>query len=108
MRHIGAGTAAEVCRARRALAETSGAEAIFLELPLAQAGTPEVCRAAEEEGFFFSGLASHFAADGDALLLQWLGVELDIALLQVENPFARDLVAYVAQERERAGKARSS
>jgi hypothetical protein len=42
---VGAETAAEIRRTRHSLYETRGAEAVFLELPLAQAGTPEPCRA---------------------------------------------------------------
>jgi hypothetical protein len=100
VRRVGADTAAAVGRARR---ELSGAEVVFLDLPLAQAGTPEVCRAAEEEGFFFSGIGPSFAADGDILRLQRLNVDLDVALLQIESAFARELVAYVARERDRVG-----
>jgi hypothetical protein len=102
----GAETAAEVCRTRRYLCETCGAEAIFLELPLAQAATPELCRAVEQDGFFFSGIGPCFGTVGDALRLQFLNVDLDIALLQLHGRLAHELAAYVARERERVGKAR--
>jgi hypothetical protein len=36
-----------------------------------------------------------------ALRLQYLGVELDASLFQIENPFARELLAYVESERMR-------
>jgi hypothetical protein len=104
VRRVGTDTAAEVARARRELSAGSGVEVIFLELPLAQAGTPGLCRAAEEAGFYFSGVGPCFARDGDALRLEALNVELDVALLQIETPFARELVEYVARERERVGK----
>jgi serine/threonine-protein kinase RsbW len=94
----GSDTAAQIARARRELSG-SGAEAVFLDLPLAQAETPALCRAAEEDGFFFSGIGPRFAADGDALRLQWLGVPLDLSLLQIDSPWARELVAYVGRER---------
>ena len=67
----------------------------------------DACRAAEDDGFFFSGLGPCFAADGDVLRLQWLGVDLDLRLLQIENPFARELADYVARERARVGAARA-
>src|SRR5262245_56967385 len=67
VRRAGEDTAAEVRRARRGLCEGSGAEAVFLELPLARAETPALCRSLERDGFFFSGIGPHFAADGDAL-----------------------------------------
>lgn len=57
--------------------------------PLGQPRTPAVCEAAEADGFFFSGIAPLYLDDGDALRLQYLGVELDTSLLQIENPFAR-------------------
>jgi hypothetical protein len=49
----------------------------------------------------FSGLGPSFAADGDALRLQYLSVPLDAASLQIASPFGRELLAYVEAERER-------
>ena len=98
---MGADTAAEVRRARRELCNVSGAKALTLELPLSHAGTPHVCRAVEEDGFFFSGVGPAFATEGDALLLQFLGEEIDPCRVQVEHPFGQDLVAYVVRERDR-------
>lgn len=102
---VGEDTAAEVARARRDLCEQAGAEAVELHLPLAQPGTPELCRAAEEEGFFFAGLGPSFLPDGDALILQYLAVPLDTSLLQLASPLARDLLGYIEQERARVGGA---
>jgi hypothetical protein len=104
VRRVGADTAAAVRRARHELCEGRGARVLSLELPLAQAGTAEVCRAAEEEGFFFSGLGPAFAGDGDALLLQFLVEDIDPSLLQVASPFAKDLLAYAGSERGRVRK----
>jgi serine/threonine-protein kinase RsbW len=104
VRDAGPETAAAVARARRSLCEEEGAEAVFLELPLSRASTPRLCEAAEDDGFFFSGVGPYFAADGDALRLQFLNVPLDTALLQVANPFARELVAYAERERQRVRK----
>src|SRR5581483_5309529 len=100
VRQIGPDTGSAVRRLRRELAE-SGAEAIFVEVPLAQPGAPALCRAAESAGFFFSGLGPSFAADGDALRLQYLSVPLDAAGLQIASPFGRELLAYVEAERQR-------
>jgi hypothetical protein len=105
VRRVGVDLTAELRRLRRQLCENSGAEVVYLELPLAQAGTPDLCRAAEQDGFFFSGVGPCFAPDGDALRLQFLTVKLDTALLQVENPMARELVAYVDRERGRVTQA---
>jgi hypothetical protein len=101
VRRVGADTAAAVHRACQELCERAGAKALTLELPLAQAGTATVCRAAEEDGFFFSGLGPAFAGDGDALLLQLPREDIDLSLLQIDHPFAHDLLAYVGAERER-------
>ena len=88
------------------LCDGCGAKAVTLELPLGQPETAEVCRAAEEAGFFFSGLGPAFAAAGDALLMQFLTEDIDLSLIEIENPFAKDLLAYVGRERERVQKAR--
>ena len=103
---VGAATAAEVCRVRRSLCATAAVEAVFLELPLAQPGTPELCRAVEQDGFFFSGIGPCFGTSGDVLRLQFLNVDLDIALLQLHGRFACELAGYVARERERVAKPR--
>ncbi len=101
VRRLGADTVAGVRQARRELCAERGAKALTLELPLTQPGTAEVCRAAEEEGFFFSGLGPGFAHDGDTLLLQFLDEDLDLSLVQIDGPFANDLFTYVARERAR-------
>jgi hypothetical protein len=106
VRRTGADTAATLRQACEKLCDGCGAKAITLELPLVQPETAEVCRAAEEAGFFFSGLGPAFAADGDALLMQYLTEDLDLSLIEIENPFAKDLLAYVGRERERVQKAR--
>jgi hypothetical protein len=106
VRQVGADTPAAVRRARHELCEGYGAKALTLELPLAQPGTTAACRAAEEEGFFFSGLGPAFDGDGDTLLLQFLAEDLDLSLVQIDNPFANDLLAYVGRERERVRQAR--
>ncbi|HEY6368029.1 MAG TPA: hypothetical protein VI585_24890 [Candidatus Binatia bacterium] len=106
VRRAGADTAAAVRQACEKLCDDCGAKAVTLELPLVQPETAEVCRAVEEQGFFFSGLGPAFAADGDALLMQFLAEDLDLSLIEIENPFAKELLAYVARERERVGRAR--
>jgi hypothetical protein len=106
VRRAGADTAAAVRQAREKLCDGCGAKAITLELPLVQPETAEVCRAVEQDGFFFSGLGPAFTADGDALLMQFLSEDLDLSLIEIENPFAKELLDYVAHERERVGRAR--
>jgi hypothetical protein len=101
VQRVGADTAAAIRQARAHLLG-GGTKAIALELPLAQPATAELCRDAEAEGFFFSGLGPAFAADGDALLLQFLVEDLDLSLIQIANPFAKELLGYVSQQRERA------
>src|SRR5262249_29256680 len=94
----GLDSAAAVDRAREKLLD-SGAKAIVLELPLAQPATAGLCREAQQQGFFFSGLGPSFAADGDALLLQFLVEDVDLSLIQIDNPFARELLDYVGRDR---------
>jgi hypothetical protein len=98
---VGEDTAAEIRRARRDLCETAGVQVVYLFLPLTQPGTPELCAAVEADGFFWSGVGPSYAADGDMLCLQYLAVELDLALIQVAGQAGRDLLEYVAAERRR-------
>jgi hypothetical protein len=101
VRRVGNDTAQAICRVRRELCDGGQVEVVYVELPLAQPGTAPVCDAAEEDGFFFSGVAPLYLTGGDAVRLQYLAVDLDTSLLQIENPFARELLAYVERERER-------
>lgn len=101
---VGGDSIAAIRRLRREFWQHSRTDAVYLDLPLAQNGTPALCRAAEAVGFFFSGVGPCFAPDGDVLRLQWLNVPLDTALLQVESPFGRELVAYIEQHRRSVGK----
>jgi len=101
---IGIDTLPEIYQARRDLVYMVGAKVVGLCLPLAQGGTPYLCEAAEEDGFFFSGVQPHFAADGDFLRLQFLNAELDPERIHLSSPFAKTLLTYVLQEKERVGK----
>jgi hypothetical protein len=98
---VGTDTAAEIRRARQDLCAVAETDVVYLYLPLAQAGTPDLCADAETEGFFFSGLGPRFLADGDALCLQYVPRQLDAHRLQVASPFGRELLAYVEAERTR-------
>ncbi|NSW87561.1 MAG: GNAT family N-acetyltransferase [Syntrophobacteraceae bacterium] len=90
-------------QARHDLCVIAEARVVGLLLPLAQAGTPRLCRAAEEQGFFFSGVMPHFAPDGDFLRLQYLNAELRPERIHVSSAFARELLGYILEERERVG-----
>jgi hypothetical protein len=108
VRRVGTETDAAVRQALHDLCATAGAEAVYLELPLAQPGTPSLCSAAEDAGFFFSGLGPGFAPGGDALRLQYLATDLDPERLQIASPFAQELLAYVVAERARVASASGS
>jgi hypothetical protein len=99
----GSESAAEIRQAQRDLRDLAGAEAIYLELPLARPETPALCRVAEGAGFFFAGLGPQFAADGDVLRLQFVKSALDTRQLQLLDPFTQEMLAYVYNERGRVG-----
>ncbi len=98
---VGADTEVEIRRARADLCAVAEVEVVYLYLPLAQAGTPDLCERAEGDGFFFSGIGPRFAKDGDALCLQYVDGELDPRLLEIETPLGRELLDYVTAERAR-------
>jgi hypothetical protein len=105
---IGIDTLPEIYQARRDLCDMVGAKVVGLLLPLAQGGTPYLCEAAEGDGFFFSGVLPHFAADGDFLRLQFLNAPLDPERIHLSSPFAKELLAYVLQEKEAFSDQRSA
>jgi anti-sigma regulatory factor (Ser/Thr protein kinase) len=98
---IGADTFPEIERACHDLCVLAGAAVVFLDLPLAQGGTPDLCDAAEAIGFFFSGVRPHFAADGDFLRLQYLNSTLDPERIHLASPFGRELLDYILKDKAR-------
>jgi anti-sigma regulatory factor (Ser/Thr protein kinase)/GNAT superfamily N-acetyltransferase len=98
---IGIDTLPEIYQARRDLCNIAGAAVVGLFLPLAQGGTSYLCEAAEEDGFFLSGVWPLFAPDGDFLRLQYLNAELDLERVRLFSPFAQELLAYILREKER-------
>jgi hypothetical protein len=102
VRRCGQDTSEEIRKLGRELCD-QGAEVIFLELPLSDSGTPEVGAGAEGNGFFFCGIGPSLLPEGDAIRMQCLSVKLDPSLLQIKNPFARELLSYVDNERRRVG-----
>jgi len=88
-------------RTSRAALTALGADVVYLQLPLAHPATPELCERAREEGFFFSSLAPLACFVGDALRMQYCIQEVDTNLLQLENSFARELLAFIRQDRQR-------
>ncbi|MBA2279871.1 MAG: ATP-binding protein [Acidimicrobiia bacterium] len=98
---VGEDTVAEVRRSTRDLFAVTGAEVVYLELPLADPSTPLLLDEIEEVGYFLSGVGPSFAQDGDALLLQCVPLEVDFSRIEVANPFARELLEYVRADRAR-------
>jgi hypothetical protein len=102
----GAQSAAQIEQARRDLLGHSGAEVIYLELPLDRPASAELCAQAEGMGFFFSGIAPQHPSSGDHLRLQFLKAPLDLGLLQIAGEFARELLAYIGSEMGRLERTR--
>ena len=88
VRRVGKDTVQQVRTVHRELCGSRQVEVVYLELPLTEPGTPEACQALESDGFFFSGVAPLYFPEGDVLRLQFLNVDLDTSLLQIESPFA--------------------
>jgi len=95
----------EILRAAIDLLDIAGAEAVSLDLPLAQSATPLLCERAEAEGFFFVGIWPHGAPDGDMLRLMRLSVPLDLEQVRIRPGFGRALLDYVKAEMTRAATA---
>jgi hypothetical protein len=75
--------------------------ALYASLPLEDPGTPALCEAMEDYGFFFSGVVPWMLGGKDALRLQLPLTPIDLSELVVIGDFGRCLLEYVALERER-------
>jgi len=97
----GTDTVATLRHSKRHLVEHSRAEAVFVDLPLADDATPEIAEGLEAEGFSFAGVAPCFSKDGDLLRLVYLTESLSPDKIKLEGDFARWLVGYALGERHR-------
>lgn len=85
--------------ARNDLCRQAGVRVLYLTMRLTRPGCAEACAAAEQLGFFYSGLAPHFDEGEDVLRLQSVDTTLDAGKLVVVSPFATRLLAYVEADR---------
>lgn len=71
---------------------------VLLELPMANAFTPEASRQAETLGFFFCGVVPEKHPDGDLLRLQyWNGFDVPPGSVQTASDFGAKLCDYTGQ-----------
>ncbi|MBV8491318.1 MAG: hypothetical protein JO199_12380, partial [Candidatus Eremiobacteraeota bacterium] len=75
--------------------------AIYAQLPLDDPGTPALCESMEALGFSFGGVGPWMLDGRDALRLQMTLTPIDLSVLTIVGDFGKELVAYVAAERER-------
>jgi len=85
----------------RLLRENVSVVDVFLDL--STAGTGRVAAALEDAGFIFTGVLPG-GLSGDWLIMQYFnGVLVDYEAIQVEDPFTRDLLAYIRGNDPHAG-----
>ncbi|MCP4945059.1 MAG: GNAT family N-acetyltransferase [Planctomycetaceae bacterium] len=98
---LGKDTVQNIRRAARELIELSHVEALVVELPLQNPGTPEACEALEQHGFGFTGIGPHFMTGGDVIKLEYLVEPLEKEPIKLFEPFADRLVDYALNEQKR-------
>ena len=94
-------TAVEVKRALNDLCNFAFSKVVYLELPLNDPRTPELCVESEKMGFFFSGIGPDFGNDFDTLRMQFLNCDVNFSEIQIVNDFGIKLFDYIMQERKR-------
>jgi hypothetical protein len=90
------------------LRATNRLGAIYATLPLEDPGTPGLCEALECVGFFFSGVGPWMLGGKDSLRLQMPLTPIDLSELVVIGNFGRQLLNYIASERERCTALRAT
>jgi serine/threonine-protein kinase RsbW len=99
---VGEETSVLVRQAADDLRATSHIGALYALLPLEDPGTPALCDAMEDYGFFFSGVGPWMLGGKDALRLQMPLTPIDLSALVVIGDFGKRLLDYIASERDRA------
>jgi hypothetical protein len=105
---VGAETSELVRQAVEDLRVAQRLGAIYASLPLEDAGTPVLCDALEQQGFFFSGVGPWMLDGRDALRMQLPLTPIDLSSILVIGEFGKILLDYIASERERLRLSSSS
>jgi hypothetical protein len=100
----GADTAARIRTSRDEYCEKAGAAAVFVELPLSDSGTADLCDQLEHLGFFFSGVKIGEPSVGDVLRMQFLKCPLDLSLVRLDGDLAHAILDYIDAERQRVSR----
>ena len=98
---LGQDSVQEIRRAKRELTEHSHAQAVFVELPLLDPGTPPIALELQDHEFSFVGIAPHFSSHGDLLRLVYLTEPLDRAPIKTYGDFAGALVDFTMAQQTR-------
>ena len=98
---LGTDTVDTICHAKRRLVEHTHIEAVFVELPLEDEGTPHVAEELQVDGFGFIGVVPHFSTRGDVLRLVYLVDPLARKPIQTVDAFAAQFVDYALTEQAR-------
>ena len=75
--------------------------AIYASLSLEDPGTPAICEKLENAGFYFAGVGPWMHDGRDALRLQMTLTPIDLDGLTIVSDFGKELLQYIARERER-------
>ncbi len=73
----------------------AGAEAIYLRLPLSSPAAPQIAEACEKLGLSFAGVMPLICAGTDVLVMQWVGVPLDMDAIRIHGDRGRRMFDYV-------------
>jgi anti-sigma regulatory factor (Ser/Thr protein kinase) len=106
--HVGEDTDAELARATHDLFDVTGAEVVYVDVPLADPATPALLDVTDSLGYCFAGIGPGFLPDGDALLLQRVDPPLDFDQIELASPFAAELLGYIRGDRDRVASSRSA
>ena len=98
---LGEDSVGRICTVRQQLTGASHAEAVFVELPLADPGTPAVALGLEAHGFSFLGIGPHFSVRGDVLRMVYLIDALAREPIKTYEDFGAELVDYAIAEQAR-------
>ncbi len=102
---LGQDSVHEIRRAKRELTEHSHAQAVFVELPLHDPGTPPTSLELQDHGFSFAGITPHFSSRGDLLRLVYLTEPLERAPIKTYGDFAATLVDFAVAQQSCVGAA---
>ena len=76
-------------------------DAMYIFLPMSAPSSPQLVEQCEQMGFFFAGIMPHIHGGDDRIIMQYLGISLNMDAIRVYGDMSKKLFSYIKEEQQR-------